>query len=432
MQLDLHSYRVSRLELAKRTELNGEELKVGRDELRELILSDGNISNVDVDIAEPGDSTRIVHVIDIIEPRAKAGGGEIFPGFLGPGKTDLGSGKTVGIGITLRLEGVALVLTTDIEAWKSVEGPSSLNGPRERVIDMNGPAAQYSPFSQTRNIVLSFSATPGVSLEEIDNSIRIAGLKAAERIAKAASGSKPSRKHVYKLSAVDASLPRVVYICQLASDGIFRDTFLYGEYTRYLNPTLIHPNELMDGAIVNGSLSYASSPTYVHCNNKVVEELYSQHGKTLNFAGVVLTGRHHLTHSHKSKRAHYSAKLAKLLHADGAVLTQEGGGNSIVDQMLTCQFCEEIGIKTAVITYEMGGVEGTDFPLIFQVKEADAIVSTGNREARIRMPAMKRAIGGDKIIYDDVPADGEYEAYMTDIAFSFDQTGYWRVRGWQY
>jgi len=80
----------------------------------------------------------------------------------------------------------------------------------------------------------------------------------------------------------------------------------------------------------------------------------------------------------------------------------------------------------------MGGSEGNDFPLIYHVKEADTLVSTGNREQIVRLPRMERALGGSHILYKNMPATESYDSFMSDIAFSFDQTGFWRVRAWDY
>ena len=195
---------------------------------------------------------------------------------------------------------------------------------------------------------------------------------------------------------------------------------------------MIHPNEITDGAIVNASTSYASSPTYVHQNNRVIKGLYWRHGKELNFVGIILLTYHQLAHEDKARKAYYAAKLAKMLGADGIVSTQEGGGNSIVDQMLTVKFCEELGIKTVAVTLEMGGSEGSDFPLIYHTKEADALVSTGNREQIVHLPKMEKALGGTHILYKNIPAIESYDSFMTECAFSFDQTGFWRVRAWDY
>ena len=66
--------------------------------------------------------------------------------------------------------------------------------------------------------------------------------------------------------------------------------------------------------------------------------------------------------------------------------------------MLTLQKCERAGIKTALTCCEMSGEDGTEFGFVTFVPEADAVVSTGNMDAVIELPAMERVIGGDTIL----------------------------------
>ena len=47
------------------------------------MLEDDKLLECHLDIARPGDSTRITPVKDVIEPRVKVSGGEIFPGMIG-------------------------------------------------------------------------------------------------------------------------------------------------------------------------------------------------------------------------------------------------------------------------------------------------------------------------------------------------------------
>ena len=47
-----------------------------------------------MEIAKPGEATRITPVKDVIEPRVKVSGGEIFPGIIGKVSPQVGSGRT--------------------------------------------------------------------------------------------------------------------------------------------------------------------------------------------------------------------------------------------------------------------------------------------------------------------------------------------------
>ena len=68
------------------------------------------------------------------------------------------------------------------------------------------------------------------------------------------------------------------------------------------------------------------NPTYMHQNNPIIWELRARHGRSLNFAG----GDHQpgaTTTPRRTRSAPRSGrpKLARMLDADGAVLTAEGG-----------------------------------------------------------------------------------------------------------
>jgi hypothetical protein len=75
------------------------------------------------------------------------------------------------------------------------------------------------------------------------------------------------------------------------------------------------------------------------------------------------------------------------------LLTWLGSGNAFVEMMLTIRACERLGIKTTLVTYEYGGKDGVDSPLLFYAEEADAVVSTGSRDRWIGLPAADKVIG---------------------------------------
>jgi hypothetical protein len=61
-----------------------------------------------------------------------------------------------------------------------------------------------------------------------------------------------------------------------------------------------------------------------------------------------------------------------------------------------------------LVTYEHGGKEGRDSPLLFYVAEADAVVTTGSLDRAVDLPAMDKVIGPYEEIkvlsYPGVPA----------------------------
>jgi sarcosine reductase len=423
MRLRVASYPVTRAVLGDRTALAEGVLTIDRDELSQAILrSTRSLRGVDVDIAHPGDSIRIVHALDVVEPRCKVGGeARIFPGFLS-------EPLIVGDGQTNRLAGVAVVETTPV-AWED-NGISV----KEAVIDMVPPGSTYTPFGRTINIVLSFRLDESAHFAQWDHDIRLAGLLTAEYLARSTLEARPGAVEDYelrppapRLGAQDGAppspsgrLPRVVYVSTLMTEGSVHNTFVYGGKVAGL-PALLHPNEFLDGAIVSGDHHIAAdrNPTYVQQNNPVIEALYRAHGKTLEFAGVIAAETQHTTLAGKERVAGQTAKLARWLGADGAIVTHDTAGHAAVNLMLICQRCEQAGVRTVLVVNELNGPEGTDFGLVYAAPEADAIVSAGNKDEIVRLAPVARALGGEEIWdwrhYDDPVEGGVRDGFSTSL-----------------
>lgn len=402
--LNLHTIRVEDVRFGESTTVDEHTLYVDRKEIEALVLEDRRFTAVQVEIARPGESTRIVHCLDAVEPRVKleGGNGVVFPGFLG-------GMETVGRGDTLRLAGVSVMSSS-----RYPQPFSGLLQAREAVVDMSGPSQSYSPLSRVLNLVLVPTPDPGVDNDDCDDALRRATLRVAEHLARRAIGVEPDESTRFDFSSRDPDLPNVVYFYQLQGQGSMADTYLYGRNVQNLVPTVIHPNEVMDGAIVGGVYVYAcyKNPTYLHQNNPIIWELQARHGKDLNFAGVIINRGHNYTQDDKERSSHWAAKLAGMLDADGAILTAEGGGNSAIDMMLACQYMEQMGIRTTVVSSESPGADGYDFPLFYSVPEADAIVSVGSEDATIAMPRVERVIGDDLLLDDETLSLGPFDLRM--------------------
>ena len=419
MELELASYHVSRVAFSSATSIEGDILHINYDELRSVAFQPDVMQDLRIELVHPGEETRIVHVLDAIEPRVKVGGDSVaFPGFLG-------TARTVGTGRTNVLKGVAVLEST--EFMQPTGGILEFN---EGFIDMAGPAAAYCTCSDTANVVLVIQPKAGTTNEELDSAARVSGLRAADYVAQTSLHAEPDEIRTYKLGDADPALPRVAYIDQCQWQGPMVQTFLYGISMRDLVPTLLHPNEMLDGAIVSGNYrSPMKVSTYLHCNNPVVRALYDRHGSGLNFVGVVLCRGHFDDHEAKERNAQYAAKLARFLEADGVVQTLEGTGNTFIDFMLTVQACERLGIKSVPIVHEHGGPSGTDWPLVDYVAEARSIVSTGGVDRRVSVPAMGRIVGGETVTFttqEDWGGRVDAGSAMTVSAHEL-YSGYWQM-----
>ena len=391
MRLEMATFRVTQIAFGATTALRNGVLTIDRATVAAMALGDSNLTGVAVELAVPGESTRIIHVIDAIEPRYKPAG-STFPWFISP--PDL-----VGSGVTHRLEGMAVIAAGDIP------GAADSQGLKEAIIDMSGPGALYSPFSAMCNVVLQFSFAPDVHKPDATAACRKATMRVARYLAEATRDLKPDAVDDYELGKADASLPRVVYIMPTMSEGELHTTFLYGMSVTS-TPALAHPNEVLDSALISADYWIAChrSPTHHYQNEPVIRALYKRHGKDLNFVGVIL-GRSLIPSAiEKHRQAVQIAKVAKMLNAQGAVITMSNGGHAYADQMLICQHVEQAGIATVLGVDEYSDTDGSDFPLVTYVPEATAIVSVGNQEQIIDMPAVSRVLGGERFL-----AGNDYE-----------------------
>ena len=385
MKLDLGTFEVKDVVAGEATAFADGVLSINKKEIRELILADPALKEAEIEIVKPGENKRIIHVLDTLEPRTKIGTDRsAFPGEAGA------MPYTVGSGTTYRLHGVTVMMSSML--------PIRAGGlliPREAVVDMVGPGTVYSPFSELINIVLVVEIEDGCSDIEYEVAVKTAGVKVSKYLAEAVKDLTPDRLETWSNEERNPDLPNIIYVHQYQSQGTFAYTYSYGKHMFENLPTFISPNELLDGALVSSNFAYGcfKTPTYLHCNNPVMWELYKGHGIDHNFIGVVISRGHNYTFAEKLRSAQFAAKIAKEVGADGAIVTWEGGGNSIIEAMQTVKALENSGIKTVVMGYELGGADGDEIPMLDSVPEADAIVSTGSIDKEINLPKLT-PVGG--------------------------------------
>lgn len=388
MLLELGYIQIEDIAWGRKTMIEGNILQINREELiRKTRGKDTRISSIAAELAKPGESVRIIPVKDVIEPRVKIDGkGGIFPGLI--------SGvESVGTGRTHVFRGCSVVTAGQVVGFQ------------EGLIDMSGPGARYSCFSGLLNIVLVIDVKQGISGHEHEEALRLAGLRAAVYLGEACRNAEPAqvnRFEVYRHSDPQkdiADLPGVVYLYMLLSQGLLHDTYLYGRNVKDLLPTLISPTEVMDGAIVSGNCVSAcdKNTTYHHQNNPIIRELLRRDGIDLRFLGIVVSNAN-VTLQDKMRSAEYAVKLVELLGADGVVISKEGFGNPDADVIMYCARLEKKGVRTVIITDEFAGGDGASQSLADVTPHADAVVSTGNANERISLPAMNKVIGDIRIV----------------------------------
>ena len=384
MRLELGLIYIKDIQLAGKTEVKHGVLYVDRYEAAKAAHGgDDRIHSVEVFLARPGESVRILPVKDVVEPRVKVAGpgSGLFPGFVG-GVEQAGSGRTH------VLKGAAVVTTGRILGFQ------------EGIIDMTGPGAEYTPFSKTNNIVLQVRPARGLKAHDRETAMRLAGLRAASYLGQAAKELQPDELRVYETkplleqTAEYPGLPKVVYTYMLQTQGLLHNTFYYGVDVKQMVPTFMYPTEVMDGAIVSGNCVSAcdKNPTYIHQNSPVIEELYAEHGKSLNFIGCVITNEN-VTLMDKERSSNMTAKLVEFLGADAAIISEEGFGNPDADLVMNCNKIEKLGVKTVLITDEYAGQDGASQSLADSTPLGNACVTAGNANEVITLPPMEDVIG---------------------------------------
>jgi glycine reductase len=414
MRLELRWSEVDHLGAAAATRLSGKRLEVDLDALRALLAADGRLTDVRLDLVHPGERCRIGRVFDVIAPRARLDG-EDFPGVLG-GVAKAGDGRT------LALSGVAVVATD-----QQMDSIGTL-----AVIDMAGPTAALSAFGATHNLVVSAWPAAGAGRSEYLAAVRLAALKAGVVLAQTAREAEPDRVEVFTLPpsprvpAELAHLPRVAYVFQIHSHqrptGL-DEGILYGDPVRRMLPTIVHPNEVLDGAVLRGFMG-RSVTTWATQNHPVIRALYAQHGRTLWFAGVVVTVAQ-ATEPERVRSALLTAGLvAHALGADGAVFTKIGGGAPHVDMAQAASQCEALGVKTTVLVEDMSTDGSAEGMLLFDLPGVDAMVNVGSSHEPLTLPAMDGVVGADDLAPRLV---GEVRTTYGAVCGAIEQVGATRV-----
>ncbi len=420
MQLTIGSILIKDVQFAAKTEVKSGVLYVDKDALAEAAGADDRIKSVEVFLAKPGESVRIIPVKDVVEPRVKVEGpGGMFPGFIA-------NVEQVGSGKTHVLKGAAVVTTGKIVGFQ------------EGIIDMSGPGAEYTPFSKTCNVVVKVEPIDSLKQHEHEVVVRLAGFRAADYLGKAGKDVAPDSERTYETkplleqAAQYPNLPKVAYAYMLQTQGLLHNTYYYGVDVRQIVPTFMYPTEAMDGAITSGNCVSAcdKNPTYVHQNSPVIHDLFEEHGKTINFLGCIVTNEN-VTLADKERSSNMTAKLVEFLGADAAIISEEGFGNPDADLVMNCNKIEKKGIKTVLITDEYAGQDGGSQSLADSTPLGDACVTAGNANVVVTLPPMKTVIGYPEVAnviaggWDgSLAADGSITAEIQVITGSTNELGF--------
>ena len=387
MKLKIGNFYVKDIIFGETTKFEQGILQINKEEALRVVYEDENITDADLIIAKPGDKVRIVPVKEAIEPRYRVEGGPVFPGVTG----EL---MQAGNGATYALKNSSVLVVG--KKW---------GGFQDGLIDMSGEGAKYTLFSELLNICLIADTNEDFEKNEQqkkNKALRWAGMRLSEYLGKTVANLEPEDIEVYELNPLtkrtekENMLPNVAFVMQPQSqmEEMGYNDLVYGWDANHMLPTFMHPNEILDGAVISGSFMPCSSKwsTYDFQNYPMIKRLYEEHGKTINFVGVIMSNLN-VALEQKERAALFVAQIAKSLGVDAAVVAEEGYGNPDADFIACIVALENAGIKTVGLTNECTGRDGASQPLVTLDQKADAIVSCGNVSELIILPPMETVIG---------------------------------------
>lgn len=388
MKLEIGNFYVKDVVFGDKTFYQSGVLTINKAEAIAFIKDDSHITDVDIMVAKPGDNTRIVPIKEAVEPRCKIDDRPLFPGVTA---SEL---VTCEDGVTHALKNCSVMAVG--KHWGSFG---------DGIVDMSGPGGDLTYYSQLINICIVADTDELHEQREQqkkNHALRYAAHKFAEYLGQTVKSLTPEDKEVYELAPVTKrtaavnQLPSVVYVMQIQTqmEELGYNSKLYGWDANHTLPTWMHPNEVLNGAVIGGSFMPCSSKwsTYDMQNCPTIKALYEQHGKTLNFLGVIMSNLN-VALEQKERAALYVAQMARSMGADSAILAEEGYGNPDADFIACFVALEDAGVKTIGMTNECTGRDGCSQPLVALDPKANAIVSCGNVSQLLELPAMDLVIG---------------------------------------
>ena len=346
-----------------------------------LMGEDEHITSLDIVIARPGDDTRIVPVIETIEPRCRMDGRTLFPGVTGD-LVPCGDGE---------LKAFKQCCVTVVGGtWGSFG---------DGVIDMGGEGAKHTYWCMVGE---TDEEDERHEQQKTNHALRWAGHRFAEWIGQIAKDLEPEDTEEYvfdpvlKRSPERANLPNVAIVLQPQSqmETLGYNDLIYGwDMNRYL-PSFVSPTEVLDGMMISGSFMPSSSKwsTYEFQNFPTIKELFAEDGKSLNFVGVIMSNLN-VALDQKERSAIMVRNIALNLGVDYAIVTEEGYGNPDADYVRCQVILEDAGIPVVGISNECTGRDGKSQPLVTLDEKLVALVSSGNVSELSDLPACKTVIG---------------------------------------
>lgn len=385
MELELGNFHVKNVFFGEETVYKDGTLTINKEEAINLIMKDSRITKCDIQIVRPNDDVRLLPVKTSIEARCKVSSGYAYPGQVNPM-------EMAGEGRTHCLKDMSIITI------------GKYGGFSEGIIDMSGKGARYSHYSKYINVCLIMESTDEEEEKNLSYkkslSYRQASYKMAEYLGKTVKNLVPDEYEKYEfeplLKRKNNDLPKVVYCYHTKSQAIQRrmNTTLYGCDADKILPMLISPTEILDTALgmTVECVAACGENDMDYANNPTIKRLFKEHGKTIDFVGVILT-QSPTDMLEKERCAKMTGQLCKTLGIDGAILTLASYSNAQIDFIYTFKAMEEAGTSVVGMVMECCGKDGRSQPLVLMDSKADAIISGGNVSELIELGPCEKVYG---------------------------------------
>ena len=374
-RLQIDYVHVKKVQFGKETALSQGVLTINKEELIDLVKNE-MFGSLDIKIASPGESCRILAIHDIMQPRCKADAPETsYPGIWGK-LAPMGEGRTVA------LKGVVV---SDIYYAKCNI---------KYYMDMGGECAKYTHFSKHFHVILDATPGEGVSDASYAEALKYASLTINVFLAKLGIDLTPDSTETYELGPVGPGpdgkpLPKVAYfVTHMASHDTW-NFLIYGQSAIGFLPTILQPTEVLDGAMV---WRYWE-PNYYLQNELYIKELMDRHGKDIEFVGVVFANNV-MKIDGKDAMGMMAATLCKeTLHADCLIVNKSGMGHCQLDSALAFNWAEKMGM-TCVMNLSAVSNDLPGDMLVISDPKIDAVINSG-RNYDLEHSKVDRVIGKD-------------------------------------
>ena len=128
----------------------------------------------------------------------------------------------------------------------------------------------------------------------------------------------------------------------------------------------------------------------------------------------------------KEHVSQHAAWLCQAAGFDAAIVTKEGAGNADNDLGMKVDALEAAGLTAVGLYAEMSGADGTGPPLVAGPRQG-AVISLGNYDQRLKLPAVERALGGERLRIIDTEATEAIEVPVAMILAGLSPLGAGRL-----